>query len=532
MASLTPGILIKLLKNINSNVKVCGEYRSILLQVISIVPALTGSELYPDHGFFIKVSDSLHSTYVSLSKDDNELILSNKLQLGQFIYVDKVEPRIPVPVLVGVRPVPGRNPCVGNPKDLMHMSVPSGTLEGVDNEKRSSKSSDSAEGEKENPQRRVVIKEEKVVVASRYMQGISSNNAKSGIFESNADADKVNGRGGSPEVNKRATPLKAKQELRSQERPNTTSPSQNSSVLTKQEASKDGQKDAKTTTKSSSAKPASAAKQTSPSKSISSASSSKRRVVDNIPWDSLPNSLIKPGKGIVRRKNLALVVAAEAQREATAASSLVKGLCIFADLRKSATEENPHESLTKFFQLCRLINQPNIVSWKEYAPDIPKQVPSDKENSAKKTSTSHKKAGANSSKQFEEPCTNEKIEWARGDGSKEIQEIWSTLREESRSWFLNFLEGALETGFKLEARVKKSTKDRSGGNSKDSDGLIAVTLSQLKTASNWLDQLRSEVGNTEDGTVETIDRLKRKVYTCLLGNVESAASALESRTAC
>nr|CAD1838046.1 unnamed protein product [Ananas comosus var. bracteatus] len=512
MASLTPGILIKLLKNINSNVKVCGEYRSILLQVISIVPALTGSELYPDHGFFIKVSDSLHSTYVSLSKDDNELILSNKLQLGQFIYVDKVEPRIPVPVLVGVRPVPG-----------------------VDNEKRSSKSSDSAEGEKENPQRRVVIKEEKVVVASRYMQGISSNNAKSGIFESNADADKVNGSGGSPEVNKRATPLKAKQELRSQCYRNGQTQRRLVRIVqfsTKQEASKDGQKDAKTTTKSSSAKPASAAKQTSPSKSISSASSSKRRVGDNIPWDSLPNSLIKPGKGIVRRKNLALVVAAEAQREATAASSLVKGLCIFADLRKSATEENPHESLTKFFQLCRLINQPNIVNWKEYAPDIPKQVPSDKENSAKKTSTSHKKAGANSSKQFEEQCTNEKIEWARGDGSKEIQEIWSTLREESRSWFLNFLEGALETGFKLEARVKKSTKDRSGGNSKDSDGLIAVTLSQLKTASNWLDQLRSEVGNTADGTVETIDRLKQKVYTCLLGNVESAASALDSRTAC
>lgn len=123
MASLTPGILLKVLKNINSDVKVCGEYRSILLQVISKVPAITGSELWPDHGFFIKVSDSSHSTYVSLSKEDNELILSNKLQLGQFIYVEKVQSSIPVPVLVGVRPVPGRNPCIGNPKDLMQMST-------------------------------------------------------------------------------------------------------------------------------------------------------------------------------------------------------------------------------------------------------------------------------------------------------------------------------------------------------------------------------------------------------------------------
>jgi Plant protein of unknown function (DUF936) len=170
MASLTPGVLIKLLKNINSDTKICGEYRSILLQVISIVPALTGSELFPDHGFFIKVSDSSHSTYVSLSREDNELILSNKLQLGQFIYVDKVEARVPVPVLVGVRPVPGRNPCVGNPKDLMHMSTATGLPEVF-------KSNDlNIDTEKENPVRTVIIKEQKQVVASRYMKGITKNN--------------------------------------------------------------------------------------------------------------------------------------------------------------------------------------------------------------------------------------------------------------------------------------------------------------------------------------------------------------------
>lgn len=150
MASLTPGILLKVLKNINSDVKVCGEYRSILLQVISIVPAITGSELWLDHGFFIRVSDSSHSTYVSLSKEDNELILSNKLQLEQFIYVEKVQSSIPVPVLVGVRPVPGRNPCIGNPKDLMQMSTHCGITEAPDHQRRTSKSADMAESEKEN----------------------------------------------------------------------------------------------------------------------------------------------------------------------------------------------------------------------------------------------------------------------------------------------------------------------------------------------------------------------------------------------
>jgi hypothetical protein len=59
----------------------------------------------------------------------------------------------------------------------------------------------------------------------------------------------------------------------------------------------------------------------------------KRRVVEAVSWDSLPASLIKSGKAVLRRKNIALIVAAEAQREATAAASLVKGLGIFVEVR-------------------------------------------------------------------------------------------------------------------------------------------------------------------------------------------------------
>lgn len=166
MASLTPGLLLKLLKTINSNKKVRGEHRSILLQVISIVPALNGSELWPNHGFFIKISDSSHSTYASLSKDDNELILNNKLQLGQFFWVDRMDAGTPVPILVGVRPVPGRHPFIGNPKDLMQMLEPSEAL----------KSSELEEAKPEKTKKKIVIKEEKATVASRYMQGVVAKN--------------------------------------------------------------------------------------------------------------------------------------------------------------------------------------------------------------------------------------------------------------------------------------------------------------------------------------------------------------------
>ncbi|TYG77890.1 hypothetical protein ES288_D02G012100v1 [Gossypium darwinii] len=119
MANLVPGVLLKLLQHMNTDVKVAGEHRSSLLQVVSIVPALAGGELFPNQGFYLKVSDSSHATYVSLPDEHDDLILSDKIQLGQFIHVDRLESASPVPILRGVRPVPGRHPCVGSPEDIV-----------------------------------------------------------------------------------------------------------------------------------------------------------------------------------------------------------------------------------------------------------------------------------------------------------------------------------------------------------------------------------------------------------------------------
>ncbi|KAL9431799.1 hypothetical protein AB3S75_026906 [Citrus x aurantiifolia] len=119
MANLVPGVLLKLLQHMNTDVKVAGEHRSSLLQVVSIVPALAGGELFPNQGFYLKVSDSSHATYVSLADEHDDLILSDKIQLGQFIHVERLESASPVPILRGVRPVPGRHPCVGSPEDIV-----------------------------------------------------------------------------------------------------------------------------------------------------------------------------------------------------------------------------------------------------------------------------------------------------------------------------------------------------------------------------------------------------------------------------
>lgn len=120
MAALAPGILLKLLDGLNTGVKPTNEHRSSLLQVTDIVPAdLDEKNLLPKHGFYIKVSDSSHSIYVSLPFEQDDLVMSNKMQLGQFIYVDHLEPGSPVPVVKGAKPLPGRHPLVGTPEPLM-----------------------------------------------------------------------------------------------------------------------------------------------------------------------------------------------------------------------------------------------------------------------------------------------------------------------------------------------------------------------------------------------------------------------------
>lgn len=103
----------------NSNTRVTGDHRSALLQVIGIVPALAGSELWPNRGFYIQLSDSLNSTYVSLSDRETDLILSNRLHLGQFVYVDRFEFDTPIPRVCGIRPIPGRQASVGSPELLV-----------------------------------------------------------------------------------------------------------------------------------------------------------------------------------------------------------------------------------------------------------------------------------------------------------------------------------------------------------------------------------------------------------------------------
>ncbi|EOA28337.1 hypothetical protein CARUB_v10024538mg [Capsella rubella] len=126
MACLTPGVLSNLLNlaagNSVSSPSLLSSHRSPLLQVIEIVPCLSDDQ-WRSEAFFVKVSDSLHAAYVAVSAgDDADLIRSDEIQLGQFVYIRgglHIEKGCPVPVIRGLKPVPKRRLCVGNPSDLV-----------------------------------------------------------------------------------------------------------------------------------------------------------------------------------------------------------------------------------------------------------------------------------------------------------------------------------------------------------------------------------------------------------------------------
>jgi len=98
----------------------------------------------------------------------------------------------------------------------MQMSTPSGVMEALDHQRKTSNSADLSESEKENFQRKVVIKEQKSVVASRYMLGVSSNNGKITNLNSSIDSDKSNGGSSICESNQKSVAPKVRQEAKPQ----------------------------------------------------------------------------------------------------------------------------------------------------------------------------------------------------------------------------------------------------------------------------------------------------------------------------
>ncbi|XP_062201812.1 uncharacterized protein LOC133904360 [Phragmites australis] len=127
MATITPGVLLKLLQAMHTDDRVAGDHRSPVLQVTAVVPALTASTSdslrLPANGFLLNLSDGLNSTYVQLPPADADaLLLSARPHLvGHLVHLDRLRFARPVPRAVGLRLVPSSRvvPCVDNAEPLV-----------------------------------------------------------------------------------------------------------------------------------------------------------------------------------------------------------------------------------------------------------------------------------------------------------------------------------------------------------------------------------------------------------------------------
>ncbi|OAY71770.1 hypothetical protein ACMD2_00741 [Ananas comosus] len=674
MAVLVPGVLLKLLQHMNkSDAEISSDHRASLLQVIGIVPALAGGDLYPNHGFYLKVSDSSHATYVSLPDEDDDLILSDKIQLGQFIYVDCLEAASPVPVLKGVRPILGRHPCIGSPEDLPTTMSEIRNLEKLRVANGSKDTDLSSENEKDKPKRlnlnpkddglenkraalnkssssvskqseaRSAAKSIPLSLTSCYSSPASfdkslsgvKNQAKTaasglGLLERAACVLKVTAAGRKPSVgnsignlaigaaagpkalrkswegkveprwrdnsNPRAAKSETKPEARSTSVPRRK-PSADEKPLAKEDnkvhaPAKKGN-GAPTTTLDDSEK---SSKQRNPSlkKAIETPNSlSLNNLVKVVPrnrkltensasWGSLPSSLAKLGKEVLKHRDAAETAAVEAIQEASAAETLLRCLSVYAELRSSAREDAPQPAVEQFLSLHATLARASLVaeslskaapgslypaaqedalrvssdqrrlaaSWVHaalstdlsaftlYGPKPPAPATSAAAPAAvaavaidsaargsggagwKISAASRNRPSAAIAKQ------REAAPWVRWEGTEEGVELGRALREETTGWFVGFVERFLDAD---AAAAVAWDRDR-----------VAGMLSQLKKVNDWLGGVGRSVGEAameedeeeEEGgdgggvPAETVERLRKKIYEYLLTHVESAAVAL------
>ncbi|KAL1537070.1 hypothetical protein AAHA92_29626 [Salvia divinorum] len=199
-------------------------------------------------------------------------------------------------------------------------------------------------------------------------------------------------------------------------------------------------------------------------------------------------------EGNAQKGSLGFLVATQAQKEANLAANLAKCLSMFPDIYSSASPQNPHLHLSRFFTLQNMIEKADALTQTRDTNSSAlqeKDKPSRKPSKNMNTNTNTPKTMRISS----QLSSADKQEWSKLDNSKEMMEMLSTLTNETHSWFLNFLEEALE----------------------------------LKQANEWLDKVRSSSGLEKSQVLGRNDELKQKVYACLLVHIDFAASALDTR---
>ncbi|KAL2330921.1 hypothetical protein Fmac_018502 [Flemingia macrophylla] len=545
MACLTPGVLSKLVENAGS--KVTAPHRQALLQVTEIVPRLSPHSGLHSRGYFLKLSDSLHAAFVSVSDADADLICSDKLQLGQFVYVTRLDAAHPLPLVRGLNPLPRRRPCVGNPTLLLQPPFPT----------------------QHNP---FAFSSSKSKTLSYH--ALAAPNSASSPYKLKSNKSSPS----SPNVIDKKASVKAVSPLKTPTSRVSPLKNKNENLCPKSLTSIPSRKS--TTTSATARSPSNG---TVHSQLVKVPFNSKTWCYDTPAcWEDLSPSLCDHGKQIVSHRNAAFLAAVRSLEEASATDTVIQCMWMYAELCQSSQTHSAGSIVKQFLELhlslqrvtmvfdsllaplhetkpsnhltlqsltedaCKVPTRKNAISWVQaaigtnlskfnlYETQTETEVLNGEkfhyvviENSSEDINTENspvqnkqnRASQANhlpnstakrhpSSKRNHMAAKNKDAE--KQDQSKQIElkeaaSLAKKLLEASSEWFLNYLEGSLsnEFGMKNEGNIA-----------------IACLLGQLKQVNHWLDNLVG--GDKVDNRVE---KLRKKLYRFVLEHVNSAVAS-------
>ncbi|KAI3860207.1 hypothetical protein MKX03_022513 [Papaver bracteatum] len=410
MASLHGGVLLKLLEEMDSDEQtISNEPRKpALLQVRSIIPVMAEGDLWPKQGFYLKVNDASHAMYVSLPCEHDEMILNNKLQLGHFIHVQRLESARPVPILVGLKLVPGRHPCVGTPEDRVPASLGILGPSFSDSDSKSENNSDdvatkpppkwrSLSASKSLPTDQNVRKglrcrsiptvpASKCVVENKHVDVVkalsqisitcSDKDSDSDSSKSSASSrlktrrswdgkpegfgEKLRSRVVKHEIRKPPTPRRAC--LSPYSSGQNDSSDDNASTCSSRrrvvnQASKVARSSSRQRITVSTEKREKSFNQINPLSPVNDRKFKQSR----ISWDALPSNLEKLGKEVLQHRDVALLAAVEALQEASAAERLIQCLSTYSELQLSK-DEDPLPVVDKFLDFHKELANVRLIS--------------------------------------------------------------------------------------------------------------------------------------------------------------------------
>ncbi|KAJ0249110.1 Uncharacterized protein HA466_0146590 [Hirschfeldia incana] len=581
MAELRSGVLFKLLEEMGvGKARRDADHRPVLLQIRSIIPVLAAGGLWPNKGFFLRISDSTHSMYASLPREENDLVLYDKLQIGQLIFVEKLEFAYPVPMIKGIRPTPGRRACTGEPIDL----IPKERIE-----KFCASLSDTEENYNQQVKRPRRTRWRNSSVSEMNVTDFAKLKNLSSVMEEKDDTESMvsscsyylssaarrrswMGLGGASKRRDSLDPSTVKNHVhdmklhvsRTRSYPAASpSPSVRScGVIEEKSSRRERRRDSVVSPSPKWAKSLSYGSGSTKSKNLllpprsstleSSDSISRKRswTETEILWNSLPPKVVNLGKEILRQRDKAIRTASQALLEASAAERLLKCLRSYSELsdKRNQHHHNQQPPIGEFLSFQDELSKSKLIiqslsteetehcnsrtgeerrekatQWikSALATDLkPISLPASKptQSPARKSFT----LIAQETNNREDNSTRER-DSASGERKERLSRAASELRnlvkEEGRRWYLSRVEKYLD-------EISNVTKWR-----EMSSQQVGETMYQIKRVSDWLDAMvKGEEEESEEDVVmmteseeEACGRVRNKIYRILLRHVEKTS---------